>query len=361
MLNPAQRKAVETTEGPVRILAGAGTGKTHTLIARIGSLIEMLRVEPHRILVLTFTNKAARELNDRLKKLKFPEVHAMTFHALSAKLLRQYWKSDFTILDKQVQETILGGILYPNERDQIKTIMTDLELIDYQKPKSTLSQERLELVRANYREAINRLRALDFTGLITELLDLWEGDEGILEKCQAHYDYLMVDEYQDVNAPQIALVRKLAEKRGNLCVVGDPDQTIYSWRGSDPKSLADFPLLYPNAALVTLSENYRNPPNILKGAENLIMHNPERIPKPLKAMALKQGDVTLWKSESEAAQFETMAHLLENALGSHSAMHRADQSEADREGALIRFGDIAIVVRTQAEGKRIASELTRRG
>jgi DNA helicase II / ATP-dependent DNA helicase PcrA len=361
MLNPAQRKAVETTEGPLRILAGAGTGKTHTMVARIGYLIEMLKVEPHQILALTFTNKAARELNERLVGLKFPNVQAMTFHALAAKLLRQCWKTDFEILGKKDQESILNDLLYPNEKRDLKTILMDLELIDYRKPKSDLSQERLETIRKNYHEALRSRKSVDFTGLLTTLLDLWEEDEGILEKCQALFRYIMVDEYQDVNGPQVKIVQLLSEKHRNLCVVGDPDQTIYSWRGSDEKSMADFGLQYPEAVSVTLTENYRNPPNILKGAERLIGHNPDRLPKILQAMALKQGEVTLWKSESEAEQCETLVHLLEQFLGSHSTMHQADVLEADRQNDLLKFGDIAILYRTQAEGKRIAAELAKRG
>ncbi len=361
MLNPAQRKAVETTEGPLRILAGAGTGKTHTLISRIGYLIEMLRVEPRHILALTFTNKAARELNERLIGLKFPNVEAITFHALAAKLLRQFWKTDFVILAKKEQEAVLTEILKSNETKELRTILSDLELIDFRKPKSSVAPERMEIILRDYRQALKKLNALDFTGLLTKLLDLWEEDEGILEKCQALFRYIVVDEYQDVNGPQIQIVQKLAEAHKNLCVVGDPDQTIYSWRGSDPKSLADFPLTYPNCALITLTENYRNPPRILKGAEELIGHNPERLPKPLKAMALKQGDISLWKSVSEAEQNETIVHLLQHYLGSHDDMHRADNLDVKRDEEFLRFGDIAILYRTQAEGKRIAAELSRRG
>ncbi len=361
MLNLSQRKAVETTEGPLRILAGAGTGKTHTLVSRIGYLIEMLKVEPHKILALTFTNKAARELNHRLTELKFPGVEACTFHALAARILRHYWKTDFAILGKKEQEEVLFGILYPNEKKELRIILSDLELIDFRKPKSSLAPERMEIILRDYRAALKKLNALDFTGLLTKLLDLWEEDEGILEKCQALFSYILVDEYQDVNGPQIQIVQKLADKHRNLCVVGDPDQTIYSWRGSDPKSLADFPLNYPDCALVSLTENYRNPPRILKGAEELIGHNPERLPKPLQALALKQGDISLWKSVSESEQNETILHLLQNYLGSHDAMHTADILDVKRDEEFLKFGDIAILYRTQAEGKRIAAELAKRG
>lgn len=344
----------------MRLLAGVGTGKTHTLIARIGYLIEMLRVQPHRILALAFDNKGARELNAQLKKLKFPEVQSTTFHALSAKLLRQYWKSDFLILDRGQQREILNGILYPNELARMEAVIGDLESIEYQKPKSALPQVRLESIHANYQNTLRGLKALDRAGLVTSLLDLWEEDEGILEKCQARFDYILVDEYQDANAPQIAMVRKLAEKGGNLCVAGDPDQAIFNGKESDPKPMEDFPLFYPKAALIALTDNYRNPPNLLKGAENLIKNNSERLPKPLKAMAIKEGGITLWKNESEAMQLETIIRLIDGVVGSHSATPIADQ-KTGHGGKLMRLEDIAIMTRDQKEAKAIADELDRNG
>jgi superfamily I DNA/RNA helicase len=300
-------------------------------------------------------------LNERLIRLKFPGIQAATFHALAARMLRQFWKTDFSIIGKKEQEAILDKILKGKELDEVREVVSDLDLMDYLKPKSSLPPERLEMVRRDYQEALRRLNAIDFTGLLTKLLDLWEEDEGVLEKCQSQFEYIVVDEYQDVNGPQIQIVQKLAEKHRNLCVVGDPDQTIYSWRGSDPKSLADFPLTYRDCTRVALTENYRNPPHILKGAEELIGHNPDRLPKPLQAMALKQGDISLWKSVSEPSQNETILHLLGHYLGSHGDMIEADNLDSGHDEEFMRFGDIAILYRTQAEGKRIEAELSKHG
>ena len=361
MLNSAQRQAVETIAGPIRILAGAGTGKTHTLIARIGYLIELHKIDPSKILALTFTNKAARELNERLNKLKFPGVQTMTLHALAARLLRQFWRSDFVIIGKTEQEALLAPLLTGHEADKMETILSDIELIDFETPKSGLSNLRLDVIVKAYKKALVQHNSLDFSGLLTTLLDIWQENPDILEKSQAHFHYIMVDEYQDVNGPQIQIAQKLAEGHKNLCVVGDPDQTIYSWRGSDIKSMADFPLTNHGCTLITLTENYRNPPNILKGAENLIAHNADRLPKTLQSMALKQGEISLWKNSDEATQFETMAHLLQYYLGSHSLMHEADNLDTGHERVFLKLSDIAILYRTQAEGKRIAVELTKRG
>jgi superfamily I DNA/RNA helicase len=361
MLNPAQRIAVETTEGPVRILGGAGTGKTHTLISRIGYLIEMLKIEPERILALTFTNKAARGINERLIRLKFPGVQATTFHALAARLLRQYWKTDFRIIDKGEQEAVLGKILKGKELDEMPLILSDLELIDYLRPKSSLAPERLEIIRRDYQEGLRKANAIDLAGLLAKLLDLWEEDVGILEKCQAQFEYIVVDEYQEMNGPQIQIAQRLADRHRNLCVAGDPDQTLCSWRGSDPKSLADFPLTYRDCALITLAENYRNPPHILKGAEELVGHNPDRLPNPLQAMALRQGDINLWKSVSEPSQNETILQLLRHYLGTHGDMAQADPLDSVHDEESMRFGDIAILCRTQAESERIAVELAKHG
>lgn len=361
MLNPSQRKAVETVKGPLRIIAGAGTGKTHTIVARIGYLIELLRIPPERILTLTFTNKAARELNERLVKLKFPKVQALTFHALAARMLRAYWRPDFMILDRRQQEEILGQILNGNEHGLGYEILTDIEMMDYRPPKSGLSNERLEVILKAYRDALSALNAVDFTGLLRTLLDLWQEHPEILEKCQSSFDHILVDEYQDVNAAQIEIVQKLVDRHQNVCVVGDPDQTIYSWRGSDPKALADFEYLYPKAVTVTLAENYRNPANILKGAERLIQNNQNRLPKELRPNALKPGEITLWKNEDEPEEFEKIAFLLGQYLGSHGEMHQADLLDSNCPEGFHRFSDIAILFRTQAEGKRIAAELVRRG
>ncbi|MBN1258550.1 UvrD-helicase domain-containing protein [Candidatus Peregrinibacteria bacterium] len=324
MLNPSQQQAIETAGGPLRIVAGAGTGKTRTLTERIAYLIETENILPHRILALTFTNKAAHEMVERLRQkreilkqvqddnaLLAPQV--MTFHSLAARLLRQYWDPNFIILTEKD-----GG---PPED----------------------------------------VNALDFDGLLTKLIEVWDEKPEVLMDCQQKFDHILVDEYQDVNAAQIEIVRRLAEPHRNLCVVGDPDQTIYSWRGAKATSMTEFAELYPETKTVILTQNYRNPPAILKGAEELIRHNPDRIEKRLEAAKTTGQPIALWENGNEWEGYDTISHILEMHLGSHGDMVLADSLDVGRHGGFRPFSDIAILYRTQAEGKKIAARLAERG
>ncbi|MBN2096712.1 ATP-dependent helicase [Candidatus Peregrinibacteria bacterium] len=358
MLNLEQQQAVKMTDGPVRIIAGAGTGKTHTLISRIAYLIEEKKADPRKILALTFTNKAAHELNERLQKKDLPLVNAMTFHALAARLLRQFWNPDFRILTSKEQEEILKKII--GERDDWKEIITKIDQIR-NKSEGRNDHPGMNEMIDKYHQRLADQNALDFTDLLTTLLRIWDENADILIKCQSLYNYLMVDEYQDVNALQIEIMRRLAEPHRNLCVVGDPDQTIYSWRGSQAQSMADFENLYPDTVSITLTKNYRNPPALLKGAEKLISENPGRIKKELQPVSAKTKGTTLWESDTDFHRSEILFHLLEKWIGSHSAMHLADQLDVDREEDCRKLSDIAILYRTQGEGKRLYADLSKRG
>ena len=377
MLNPQQQQAVKTTEGPVRIIAGAGTGKTHTLISRIAYLIKEKRIQPEKILALTFTNKAAHELSERLRKKELPSVHAMTFHALAARLLRKFWNPDlpalpdrqaggrqgFKILSQKEQEEILKEII--GKREDWKEVALEIEKMRINEVLNTSeggeSILRLQAIIDQYHEQLADRNALDFTGLLTTLLDLWKKRPEILKECQSLYLYILVDEYQDVNALQIKIVQKLSGLYKNICVVGDPDQTIYSWRGSYAQSMMEFESLYPDTTSITLTKNYRNPPEILKGAEKLIAHNPQRVKKELEPTVNRINKITFWESESAYQQHEMLFHLLEKLIGSHSDMHMADQLDVNRKEDFGKLNDIAILYRTQGEGKKFNAELSKRG
>lgn len=354
MLNKEQQQAVHITEGPLRIIAGVGTGKTFILINRIDYLIKEKKVLPRRILALTFTNKAAHELKSRLKEMGHIGVLATTFHSLAARLLRKFWNQDFKVIDSRRQKELLSEILQKQEKDKFRDLIADLDLLRQSKVlgKPAL-KAHLEEVLSKYEAMLVRENALDFGALLTGLLWLWKDKPEILSKCQALYDYILVDEYQDVNEVQVEILRLLAQSHKNICVVGDEDQTIYSWRGARAETMKEFVNLFENTNSIVLLKNYRNPPAILKGAQALIGK------KDLEPVISSDGKINFWESNARIQQCEQLFHLLENYLGSHSAMHMAD--ELDGEGEFRPFSDIALLYRTQEQGKFLAEELTKKG
>lgn len=303
MLNEEQKKAVSIISGPLQIIAGAGTGKTRVLVERTCHLIEN-GIFPSKILLLTFTNKAANEIYERISARNYHNVNIMTFHALAARLLRHFWKKDFTINDENDPET------------------------------------------------------LTFDDLLTKLLEIFENPE-ILKACQGLFSHIMVDEYQDVNEEQIKILQKLALVHQNICVVGDMDQTIYSWRGANIKTMMEFTKLYPNSEVVTLTKNYRNPADILNSAQNLISNNTDRIPVILNPIKDEGYGVSIWKAKDSFEYTEILMHLLAQKLGSHNSMIDADV--LDINNFEFSFSDVAIIYRTQEEGKKIAQKLEKHG
>lgn len=382
MLNEAQQKAVETTEGPVRIIAGAGTGKTATLVARIVHLIESEKATARDIVALTFTHKAAHELNERLRAQGLPRIFVTTFHGFAASVLRgaggDGGPADFSILTQEQQEEILRDLLYSQERDELANVVTDFNRVreaaacgaEWPVLLSSVSIERLGELWQSYRKVLEAKNAVDFTGLLTGVLELWKASPEVLEAWQNRCRYVMVDEYQDVSAIQVEMLKQLAPR--NLCVVGDPDQTIYSWRGADPRALLDFAVHFPNTQTITLTQNYRNPACILNPAERLIVHNPDRFPKTLVAMPGGEHGthsaalpVHLWEARDEWQLHEMVLHLLEQFLGSHDHMARADRLDAGQSGDHHQggrsFNEIAVLYRTQAEGRFLAAQLSKHG
>lgn len=362
MLNDSQKRAVDLHEGPVRIVAGAGTGKTHTLIARAEQLLTSAKVAANEILVLTFTNKAAREFTDILRSNGHAAVRATTFHALAANLLRRFWRKNFSILTAEAQENLVRDILYSHERDDLKHVVCDLnnvrQAVSAGAPWPTLlssvSIERLGELFHMYRAILEKKNALDFTGLLTTLLDAWNEDAEILASCRSDFRYVLVDEYQEATPVQVAILARLVELHRNVCVVGDPDQTIFSWRGATSTTLEDFMALYPDAVTITLTHNYRTPATILAAAESLIRHNQNRIENNTVSTRAGGKAPQLWESPNEWQMNETLFLLLEHFFGAHANVH------ANADG-VYEFGDLAILYRTQTQGRLIAAHLSKKG
>ncbi len=300
-LNPMQRMAAETLEGPVLILAGAGSGKTRTITYRIANLLQS-GVNAWNILALTFTNKAAREMRERVEKLAGEAAQDMwmgTFHSICVRILRRdieklgYTRS-FTIYDDDDQTRVIKDALQvlnidekslpPKEvRTRIGDAKNKLMSPDewFGHSEKNLHCQKIHEVMNWYEEKLKRANALDFDDLIMKTLQLLAENPPVLQYYQNKFRYVHVDEYQDTNAAQYELVRLLTCESGNLCVVGDDDQSIYGWRGADIRNILDFEKDYPNARVIKLEQNYRSTANILDAANQVIAHNRGRKEKTL--------------------------------------------------------------------------------
>ena len=380
-LNPEQARAVTTTEGPLLILAGAGSGKTRVLAHRIAYLVGVNGVAPWRILAVTFTNRAAAELRERIISLvgeKGRDVQAGTFHALCARVLRQDGEAigidrRFVIYDTDDQGSLMKQIL----REE------DLPLTGEFRPSAVLgaiSRAKNEMLdptflsenAANHRErTIARLatryqarlrqsKALDFDDLLLEAVRLFEEAPDVLAKYQEKWRYLHVDEYQDTNRAQYLWVRALAATHRNLCVVGDDDQSIYSWRGADLRNILDFERDWPDATVVKLEQNYRSTQLILDAAHAVVSRNSAR--KDKKLWTENQGGLRIQRFEAynEDEEAEWIARQVESLAGGRGSAltRRADDDDQDRR---FRARDIAVMYRMNAQSRAIEESFLRYG
>jgi len=302
-LNAPQREAVLTTEGPVLMLAGAGTGKTAALTARLAHLVATRRAWPSEILCVTFTNKAAREMRERVGHLVGPAVEGMpwlgTFHAIAAKMLRRHaelvgLQSNYTIIDTDDQLRLLKQLIQAEGLDEKRWPPKQLaQCLDRWKNRG-LTPEDLDAGESEayangkgqhfyrlYQARLMALNACDFGDLLLHMLTVFRQHRDVLEQYQQRFKYVMVDEYQDTNQVQYLWLRLLAQARHNICVVGDDDQSIYSWRGAEIANILRFEKDFPGAKVIRLEQNYRSTPHILGAASGLIAANSERLGKQL--------------------------------------------------------------------------------
>ena len=324
-LNPEQREAVETTDGPVLVLAGAGTGKTRVLTTRIAHLIATGKAYPSQILSVTFTNKAAREMKERVTRLVGDLAEGMpwlgTFHSISAKILRRHaelvgLRSDFTILDMDDQIRLLKQVIQAANLDEKRWPARMLaSFIDGWKNRG-LTPDAIPAGEAGvfgngqggklylaYQERLKTLNACDFGDLLVHCLTLWKGHPDILAQYQERFRYMLVDEYQDTNVAQYLWLRLLAQGRRNLACVGDDDQSIYGWRGAEVDNILRFEHDFPGAKVVRLERNYRSTGHILKAASHLIAKNEGRLGKTLRTDDEAGEKVIItgaWDSQEEA-------------------------------------------------------------
>ncbi len=324
-LNAPQREAVLTTEGPVLVLAGAGTGKTAALTARLAHLIATRRAWPSQILAVTFTNKAAREMKERVSAISGGAIEGMpwlgTFHSTGAKMLRSQaelvgLQSNFTIIDTDDQVRLIKQLITAADLDEKRWPARQFAgLVDRWKNRGwtpadidaaeseAFANGRGQQLYVQYQERLRTLNACDFGDLLLHMLVVFRKHPDVLEQYRQRFRYILVDEYQDTNAAQYDWLKLLAEPRRNLCCVGDDDQSIYSWRGAEVANILRFEKDFPGATIIRLEQNYRSTPHILAAATGLIAHNAGRLGKTLWTEQ-DQGDkvrvIGVWDGPEEA-------------------------------------------------------------
>lgn len=359
-MNDKQAEAVKTTQGPLLIMAGAGSGKTRVLTHRIAYLIDEKMVNPWNILAITFTNKAAREMRERAMLLNpaTEETLIATFHSMCVRILRRDadhigYDRNFTIVDPGEQRTLMKRIIKSlnldskkwNERAILGTISNAKnDLIDeiaYESQAGDMYTQIVAKCYKAYQEELRRSEAMDFDDLIMLTLRLFDSHPDVLAYYQQRYQYIHVDEYQDTNHAQYQLVKLLASRFKNICVVGDADQSIYGWRGADMQNILDFEKDYPEATVVLLEENYRSTKKILQAANDVINHNRNRRPKKLWTQNADGEEITYYRANDERDEAVFVASTIDREVRDNGR----------------DFKDFAVLYRTNAQSRTIEEAL----
>ena len=367
-LNPMQQKAVAQKDGAVLILAGAGSGKTGALTVRIASMLEH-GIRPYNILAITFTNKAAKEMRDRVDALAgaaAQDIWISTFHSTCVRILRREidkigYSKDFSIYDADDQEKVMKEVfkeLNMSITDKLFTVRSAVSAVshlkeemisweDYLKEvdKADIRSWKISRVYEAYQTRLLRNNALDFDDLIYKTVYLFRTRPDVLNAYQERFKYIMVDEYQDTNTSQYELVRLLAAKYGNLCVVGDDDQSIYGWRGANIRNILDFEKDFPNACVIKLEQNYRSTKNILSAANSVIRNNKSR------------KDKTLWTENTTGS----VIHVFRSENDIEEAVFVSETIDKNAIGGKANYSDFAVLYRTNAQSRAIEDRFVKKG
>lgn len=364
-LNEEQKKAVMTTSGPVLVLAGAGSGKTRALTHRIAWLIEEEGVNPYNIMAITFTNKAAGEMKERVNQLigSGSAVWVSTFHSTCVRILRRYidrlgFDNNFTIYDTDDQKGII--------KEVCKKLSIDTKMLKERTILGAISSAKDELVSPTeyemqnmgdyngnriakayqeYQATLRKNNALDFDDLIVKTVELFKNVPEVLDNYQNRFRYIMVDEYQDTNTAQFELIRLLAAKYRNLCVVGDDDQSIYKFRGANIRNILDFEKVYPEACVIKLEQNYRSTQTILDAANAVIKHN------------IGRKDKALWTEKKDGASI----HFQQFDTALDEAEYIADNVRTKKREEKADYGECAVLYRTNAQSRMLEERFIMKG
>lgn len=355
-LNEQQKKGVFTTEGPVLILAGAGSGKTSVLTRRIAYLIENVGVNPWNILAITFTNKAAGEMRDRVNSIVgygAESIWVSTFHSTCVRILRRHidrlgYDNSFTIYDTDDTKSVMKDVCKKLEIDtkqlKEKTILNAISSAKDNLMSTTdygltaagdYLKKKMAAAYAEYQLVLKKNNALDFDDLIVKTVELFKSCPEVLENYQNRFEYIMVDEYQDTNTAQFELIRLLAQRNRNLCVVGDDDQSIYKFRGANIRNILDFEQVYPNATVIKLEQNYRSTQNILDSANAVIGNNTRRKSK------------ALWTDKGAG----NLVHFRAFDTAYEEAEYIAGDIKRKKREIISDYRDCAVLYRTNAQSR----------
>jgi len=368
-LNPEQQKAVKTTEGPLLILAGAGSGKTKTLTHRVAHLVKNQLATSSQILGVTFTNKAAKEMRERVAALLGDNAehrsfmpYMGTFHSMCVKILRidgQYigLPSNFVIFDESDRTALIKQLAKQQSIDEkqfpsrmIGSLISSaknelLSPTEYTGIASTPNQKTASRIFPLYEKGLRDQQALDFDDLIGRTVSLLENNPEVKEKWRRQFKYILIDEYQDTNAAQYKLIKLFTNENKNICVVGDDWQSIYSWRGADFKNILNFERDYPKATIIKLEQNYRSTKLILDGAHAVIMKNKDRSDKKLWTSAKDGQPVQMVQVQNERAEGEAIIRRIQTYVDMH----------------LRKYHDFAVLYRTNAQSRSIEEQFVRYG
>lgn len=365
-LNQQQKQGVFTADGPVLLLAGAGSGKTRVLTHRIAYLIEEIGVNPWNILAITFTNKAAKEMRERVDQIVgfgAEQIWVSTFHSTCVRILRRHidrlgYDNNFTIYDTDDQKTVIKGICKRlqvdtktyRERTLLSAISSAkdelLSPVEYQlQAMGDFRKEKIAQVYKEYQETLKKNNALDFDDLIVKTVELFKACPEILNNYQERFRYIMVDEYQDTNTAQFEFIRLLADKYRNLCVVGDDDQSIYKFRGANIRNILDFEKVYSDAVVIKLEQNYRSSQSILDAANAVIKNNAGRKEK------------ALWTDNGAGSRI----HLRQFDNAYEEAEYIADDITKKVRNDNTEYGECAVLYRTNAQSRLLEERMVVEG